>query len=917
VSSIHDLPSDWNEIRLKAAKFVNEHKTDRSEASEKQPFWIDFFAIFDVNLRRLGLFEAAVKKIDSKTGHADYLWKGKLIVEHKSLGKDLDYAFQQALDYIVNLNKSETPRYVLVSDFKRFRLDDLEEGDTIEFLIEDLVNHIERFGFIAGYETVKHGVQDPVNIRAAEEMAKLHDSLKDAGYSGHELEVYLVRLVFCLFAEKTGIFDKMQFHDFLHSRTMGDGSNLANQLDALFTILNKPDEERLKNTPAVLSRFPYVNGDLFKLRLELASFDNKMRTQLLNSSNLDWSKISPAIFGSLFQGVMNPIERRELGAHYTSEENIMKLIRPLFLDDLKEEFSKMSKDKNKLSKFWDKLASIKILDPACGCGNFLIISYRELRLLEMDVMEAIYGKQTTIGLASRIDVDQFYGIELEDFPSEIARVAMWLMDHLMNLKMRDEFGIYEPRIPLKAKANILNANSLRINWTELIDPKELTYIIGNPPFVGSKFQDEEQRKEMASIFPAGAKIMDYVAAWYVKATEMMIQNPKIITGFVSTNSITQGEQVEPLWKLLFGKGVKIHFAYPTFRWNNEARGKAAVHCVIVGFGLNDPKKQTIFYHSEGLTGNIIAKQVGHINPYLIDADDIFLENRSKPICDVPHMNIGNKPIDDGNYLFTEAEKNEFLRIEPLAEKYMMPWVGSKEFINGYKRYCLWLGDCPPDELKKMPEAEKRVRAVRKFRLESKSTPTIRLADTPTRFHVENMPKNDYILIPRVSSERRKYIPIGFMDSKILASDAALVVPDCMLYHFGILTSSMHMAWMRCVCGRLKSDFRYSVGIVYNNFPWPDVTEKQQEAIERAAMEVLEVRSKYPGRSLADLYGLSMQPDLVKAHSRLDREVEKAYTSKKFDNESDMVAYLMKRYRELIENEGAGKKKRNNEKKEPS
>lgn len=911
MSSINDLPSDWNEIKVKAAKFVNEHKNDNSEASEKQLFWRDFFAIFDVNLRKLGSFEAAVKKVDAKTGHADYLWKGTLIVEHKTLGKDLDGAFQQALDYTVHLTNSEMPRYILVSDFQRFRMRDLEEGETVEFRIEDLVNNIERFGFIAGYEAVKHRVQDPINIKAAEEMAKLHDALREAGYEGHELEVYLVRLVFCLFADDTEIFEKDQFYNYLHSKTTADGSNLGNELDAVFQILDKPVEKRMTNTPELLMRFPYVNGELFRERLSMASFDSKMRALLLNSSELNWSKISPAIFGSLFQGVMNLEDRRELGAHYTSEENIMKLIKPLFLDDLKEEFSKISKDKNKLSKFWDKLALIKILDPACGCGNFLIISYRELRLLEMDVMEAIYGKQTTIDLASRIDVDQFYGIEIEDFPSEIARVAMWLMDHLMNLRMRDEFGKFEPRIPLKARANILNANSLRTSWTELISPMELTYIIGNPPFVGSKFQDEEQRKDMASVFPVGAKILDYVAAWYMKASEMMTANPKITTGFVSTNSITQGEQVEPLWKPLFSKGMKIHFAYQTFKWSNEARGKAAVHCVIIGFGLNDPKKRTIFYHSEGLTGNVISKQVGHINPYLIDAEDVFLENRSKPICDVPQMNIGNKPIDDGNYLFTEEEKNEFLRIEPSAERFIMPWVGSKEFINGNKRYCLWLGDCPQSEIKKMPEVEKRVKAVIKFRLESKSAPTIKLADTPTRFHVENMPKSDFVLIPRVSSEKRKYIPIGFMTPDTLVSDAALIIPDCGLYHFGILTSSIHMAWTRCVCGRLKSDFRYSVGIVYNNFPWPDVTEKQKEAIEKAAKEVLEVRSKHPERSLADLYGLSMQPDLVKAHSKLDREVERAYTSKKYETESDIVAFLMKLHQELIGKEDTVKKGRKN------
>ncbi|MCL2148750.1 MAG: N-6 DNA methylase, partial [Methanomassiliicoccaceae archaeon] len=546
--SARDIPSDWGDIKTKAAQFVIDHKDDHSEAAHKQLFWRDFFAIFDVPVRRVGGFEEAVNKLDERKGHADYLWKGKVIIEHKSRGKDLDEAFQQAMDYTTLLTKSEMPRYILVSDFRRFRMKDLEDKDTIEFELKDLVGNIERFGFIAGYEIEKHEAQDPVNIKAAEEMAKLHDSLKEAGYEGHDLEVYLVRLVFCLFAESTGIFDNKQFWSYLHSKTTHDGANLANELGSLFQILDAPFDKRMKNIPELLKRFPYINGDLFKERLPIASFDSKMRTRLLKSSDLDWSRISPAIFGSLFQGVKNPEERRELGAHYTSEENIMKLIRPLFLDDLREEFSQVARNKAKLEAFWNKLASIRILDPACGCGNFLIVSYRELRLLEMDVMAAIYGKQTTMGIASRIDVDQFYGIEIEDFPAEIARTAMWLMDHLMNLKMRDEFGIYEPRIPLKTHANILIANSLRTDWAELVDPKVLMYIIGNPPFVGSKFQDEEQRKDMASLFPNGSKNLDYVAAWYMKAAKYMAQNHNITAGFVSTNSITQGEQVEPLWK---------------------------------------------------------------------------------------------------------------------------------------------------------------------------------------------------------------------------------------------------------------------------------------------------------------------------------------------------------------------------------
>jgi len=897
--SVRDIPSDWNEIRTRATNFVKDHKNDSSEQSEKQTFWNEFFYIFGIDRKRVATFEKAVKRMEG-LGFIDLFWPGKLIVEHKSLGKSLESAFDQAIGYTFGLKNSELPTYIITSDFRRFRLENLESSKVYEFKIEELVANVEKFGFIAGYEEIQHETQDPVNIKAAEEMAKLHDSLKEAGYEGHELEVYLVRLVFCLFAENTGIFDKKQFWSYLHSKTTYDGTNLANELEAIFQILDTPDEKRMKNVPELLRRFQYINGDLFKERLPMASFDSKMRTRLLASSNLDWSKISPAIFGSLFQGVMNPEERREIGAHYTSEENIMKLIRPLFLDDLKEEFSKISNDKLKLETFWNKLASIKILDPACGCGNFLIIAYRELRLLEMDVMAAKYGKQTTIGIASRIDVDQFYGIELEEFPCEIARVAMWLMDHLMNLKMRDVFGIYEPRIPLKAHANILHANSLRTDWTKLVNPKEVTYIIGNPPFVGRTYQDEEQRKEMASLFPDGAKILDYVAAWYLKATDYMLKNPIITVGFVSTNSITQGEQTGPLWKILFGKGVKIHFAYSTFKWNNEAKGKAAVHCVIIGFGLKNPKKHTLFYHSDGLTGHVISKQVKRINPYLVDADDILLEKRSKPISGNAPMNYGSFALDDGNYTISAKEYDDIIVAEPRAKQFLRPFIGARELIHNEKRYCVWLLDADPSELEKCKIIKQKVDNVRKWRSKSDRKNTRLLAETPTLFAEIRQPNTSYLAVPTVSSENRKYIPIAYLDSETIASNQIYVLPDATLYHFGVLTSSMHMAWTRAVCGRLKSDFRYSSSIVYNNFPWPDATEKQKEAIEKAVKEIFDVRLKYPNSSLATLYNFPMPVDLLKAHSKLDREVEKAYTSKKFETEADMVSFLFSKYKEYLE-----------------
>lgn len=889
-----------NEIKTRAIAFANEYKHDFNEDAEAKTFWNDFFDVFGVNRRRVATFEKMVKTIDGK-GYIDLLWKGVILVEHKSRGKDLDKAFQQAKDYIPGLKNSELPKYILVSDFARFRLYNLEDGDQHEFWLVDLPKNIHLFGFMSGHQKQLYPPQDPVNIKAAEMMGKLHDQLKSIDYFGHDLEVYLVRLLFCLFADDTGIFEKNAFREYIETRTNEDGSDLALHLEALFDILNTPEDKRLKNIDESLKGFQYVNGGLFEERLRIASFDSSMRKALLDCATLDWGRISPAIFGSLFQSVMNPVERRAIGAHYTEEKNILKVIKSLFLDDLWHEFDKVKNNPKRLDQFHQKLSSLKFLDPACGCGNFLVISYRELRMLEIEILKKKYeGHQIQqvldISHLSRINVDQFYGIEVEEFPAQIAQVAMWLMDHQMNMLLSSEFGLYFIRLPLKTRPGITKGNALTEDWRKVAEPKDLSYILGNPPFVGSKFLSDEQRAEMNTIFTSSKNsgILDYVSAWYVKAAEF-IKDTDIKVGFVSTNSITQGEQVGPLWDLLLNKfGINIQFAHRTFKWSSQARGKAAVHCVIIGFALAQPEEPMLFDYD---TPEAEAHQmkVKHINPYLVDAPDALLFNRSKPICDVPQIGIGNKPIDDGNYLFTKEEKDAFILIEPLAEKWFRPWIGSDEFINGFQRYCLWLGECPPDELRKMPEVMKRVENVRQKRLESKSKPTIKLASTPTRFHVENMPKSSFIVIPKVSSEKREFIPIGFLSPDYLASDLVFIVPDASLFHFGILTSSMHMAWVRYVCGRLKSDYRYSIGVVYNNFPWPNSTDAQKTSIEKAAKAVLDARSMFPKSSLADLYDpLSMPKELLQAHNNLDREVEKAY-GKRFEDDAERVKFLFERY----------------------
>ncbi len=897
------MPLSWNEIRSRALSFSKHWADAANEDAQAKPFLIAFFEVFGITDKRFASFEHAAQKYDGSRGYVDAFWPGILLIEMKSRGKNLERAYSQAMDYFPGIKERDLPRYVLVCDFGRFRLHDLKEGSTSEFALADFYKNVRLFGFIAGYQTQVIKPQDPINIRAAEHMGRLHDKMKAVGYTGRPLEIYLVRLLFCLFAEDTGICEKRQFQDFIEQRTAEDGADLADRIATLFHVLNTPGDRRLANLDEQLAAFPYINGKLFEETLPPAGFDAAMREALLDLCGLDWSLISPAIFGSLFQSIMDDAARRNLGAHYTSEENIQKLIKPLFLDELRAEFEKIKKNRNKLFDFHKKLRSLKFFDPACGCGNFLAITYRELRLLELDVLRAAHidGQQMLdIHQLVAVDVDQFYGIEIEEFPAQIAQVALWLVDHQMNIKVSEEFGSYFVRIPLKHAATIVHGNALQLDWNAVLPAPTCAYVLGNPPFVGAKYMNDAQRADTRAVFAGidNAGLLDFVAAWYVKAARYMAAHPAIRTAFVSTNSITQGEQVGALWGWLLAQGVKIHFAHRTFSWSNEARGKAAVHCVIIGFGLQDVAEKTIFEY-EDIKGEAHAIKATNINPYLVDAPDVVLPRRSQPICDVPEIGIGNKPIDGGNYLFTPEEKAAFIAKEPAAAAYFRRWIGADEFINGYERWCLWLGDCPPEKLRAMPEAMQRVQAVKAFRLASKSKPTQKLAEMPTRFHVENMPKTSYLLFPRVSSERRAFIPLGFITPETLTSDSALMACFATPFHFGILTSSMHNAWVRAVCGRLKSDYRYSASIVYNNFPWPEPTDKQRVTIEAAAQAVLDARAAHPGASLADLYDpLSMPPDLLRAHQTLDRAVDAAYAYKNAPTDAARVAFLFARYQAL-------------------
>jgi hypothetical protein len=898
-----------NEIKRRAIAFSSNWKDETRERAEAQTFWNEFFEVFGLNRRRVASFEEPVKRLSGKHGSIDLLWKRVLLVEHKSKGEDLDSAYTQGVEYFEGLTDEDLPKFILVSDFARFRLHDLEEKTSREFLLKDLHKNIDQFGFILGWRKQKVVDEDPVNIRAAELMGALHDALKDSGYSGHNLEVFLVRIMFCMFADDTGIFQpRDHFAYYLSERTSEDGSDVGSRLSEIFQVLDTEEVRRPKNLDEDLARLPYVNGRLFEEPLRIPSFDTEMRKQLLKCCHFDWSTVSPAIFGSLFQSVMDPQRRREIGGHYTSEGNILKVVGPLVLDELRAELARCGSNERKLKDLLTKISNLKFLDPACGCGNFLVITYRELRLLDTEIRRRLRDlssdpSQTVLDIElekmkNGIDVDAFYGIELEEFPARIAEVALWLVDHQMNVRLSEELGFHYVRLPLKKAPNITQGNALHIDWNQLLPRDRASYVLGNPPFAGAKLMTEAQREDMASVFLGIGEsgLLDYVSAWYAKAAQY-IQGTDIRVAFVSTKSITQGEQVGILWGLLLSKfKVRIQFAHRTFKWTNEASGQAAVHCVIIGFGLNEPSNPVIFdYHTP--EGEAFRTEVKHINPYLVDAPDVLLLNRTTPLCDVPRVGIGNKPIDGGNYLFTENEKAAFLAKEPKAERYMRPWIGSDEFINGFQRYCLWLGEAAPEAIRDMPEVMKRVEAVKRFRLASRSPSTRKLAATPTRFHVENRPKSNYIVIPAVSSERRKYIPIGFLTPDFLCSNAVKIVPNATLYHFGVLTSWMHAAWTRRVSGRLKSDYQYSIGIVYNNFPWPkDPSHSQVRAVERCAQEVLDVRNAFVRSSLAALYDpLVMPKELVKAHDKLDLAVERCYRERPFKSELGRVRFLFSLY----------------------
>ena len=913
------------EQKTAAKNFADYWKDKGYEKGESQPFWLSLLReVLGVEKPETMIrFEDKVM-LDHTSFIDGIISSTHVLIEQKSADKDLRKAikqsdgsyltpFQQAKRYSAELPYSERPRWIVTCNFRELLIYNMEnpQGEPESILLCDLPKECYRLKFLVdtGSESVRKEME--ISIRAGELVGILYDEIlkqyKDPAAEStlKSLNMLCVRLVFCLYAEDSGLFgEHMKFHNYIKGFAVKD---VRRAMIDLFKALDTKLEERDPYMDETLASFPYVNGGLFADEdIEIPQFNEKIVQLLLRnaSENFDWSEISPTIFGAVFESTLNPETRRSGGMHYTSIENIHKVIDPLFLDDLRDELAQIKTiqvDKTrtrKLEEYRKKLSSLTFLDPACGSGNFLTETYLSLRRLENEALKLIYQGQIVLGLDDliKVSIGQFYGIEINDFAVTVAKTALWIAESQMMKETEEVVKMSLDFLPLKSYANIVEGNALRLDWESVVPKDKLNYIMGNPPFVGARWMSPSQKSDLLTVFGdkwKNAGNLDYVACWYKKCTDF-IKGTSVRAALVSTNSVSQGESVANLWKPLFADGVHIDFAHRTFRWDSEASIKAHVHCVIIGFSTAPDSKPKIIYSSEQ------PQIVRNINGYLLNAENIFIESRNKPICDVPLIGIGNQPIDGGYYLFTEKEKIDFIKKEPLSAKWFRPWLGADEFLNGYFRYCLWLGECPPNELKKMPECLKLIKAVREFRLSSKRKSTIKLAETPTRFQVENIPKDNYIVIPEISSEKRKYIPMGFMSPDILCSNRVKISDNATLYHFGILTSNVHMAWVNVVCGRLETRYCYSINIVYNNFPWPEPTEEQKAKIEQTAQAILDARALYPNSSLADLYDeLTMPVELRRAHQQNDKAVMQAYG---FDyrsmTESECVAELMKMYQEL-------------------
>ena len=907
----------WNELRARAADFAREWAHAAYEKGDTQDFYNAFFAIFDIKRRSVARYEEHVKKLDNRDGYIDLFWPSVLLVEQKSRGRSLSAARAQALEYFDALAEHERPRYLLLCDFQTWELIDLDLDEEVRFRLEELPEQIDRFGFMMGVHRRAFRDQDPVNVQASELVGAIHDELRESGYAGEDLDRFLVRIVFCLFADDTGIFERESFLSFLEDRTCSDGVNAGPLLDHLFTVLNTPEGQRSRNLDPDLAAFPFVDGDLFEERIATADFDSKLRRLLIEAAQFDWSRISPAIFGALFQSVMDPDHRRAVGAHYTTEQNILKVIEPLFLDELRAEFERIRAQRGgrrraNLLRFQQRLGTMRFLDPACGCGNFLIITYRELRELEIEVLLEIHGRERQavqdVSTLSAMNVDQFYGIEILEFPARIAETALWMMDHIMNRRLGEAFGQYYARIPLRTSPQIRCADAHEIAWGDVLPAQQCTFVYGNPPFVGSKMQSPLQRAQVQRAAElTGGGTLDYVAAWFIVAGEY-VQRGSAKIAFVATNSISQGEQVGQLWPILYDRcNLEIAFAHRTFEWGSEARGKAHVHVVIVGLdkAAEAPAQKRLFSYQTA-TGDPEESAHALITPLLVSGEQLsdprlVVREQYRPLNGLPQLIIGSKPIDNGHYILNADERAALLSDLPDVEPYVRPFVGAREFLQGSQRWILRLEGAPAALIRSNDELRDRVRAVREFRSASRSRPTQALAETPLLYHVNVIPEAPFLAIPKTSSERRDYLPIEWLEPPTIPSDALFVLENASLPTFGLLTSAMHMAWMRTVAGRLESRYRYSIGVVYNTFPVPNLTKRQRDRLTALAQAVLGARAARGDATLADLYDLDVMPaDLRRAHAALDRYVDRLYRPRVgFDSERERVEHLLARYEQLI------------------
>ena len=916
----------WNEVRARAATFAEDWKDAAFEKGETQSFYNAFFDVFGVRRRNVARYEAHVAKLDNRSGFIDLFWPGVLIVEQKSAGRDLRRAYEQAGEYFDALPERERPRFILVSDFQTFELHDLDEREAVAFPLADLPAHVESFGFILGVQRRTFRDQDPANVEAAELVGRLHDALADAGHRGHDLERFLVRVSMKSRKMSRGSNTPVSSANMQNTtRTSEDGADLGPWLAQLFEVLDTPEDERAATLDEDLTRFPYVNGDLFEGHLRTFSFDAVMRGALLDACRFDWSNISPAIFGALFQSVMDPAERRKQGAHYTTEKNILKVIEPLFMDDLRANFERVRKRRGRgrlaaLRRFQAKLGRLTFFDPACGCGNFLIIAYRELRLLEIEVIREVRAATAATGQAvldtawqSAVDVDQFYGIELGEFPARIAETALWMMDHIMNNRLSLEFGQSYVRIPLEKSPHITVGNALNMEWEAFLAPEACSYVFGNPPFVGHQWRTKPQQEDMARIWGKTGQVnrLDYVTCWLHKAARYAVANRSIEIAFVATNSITQGEQCGILWPVLFAQDLSIRYAHRTFQWNSEARGKAAVHCVIVGLTFARDVARCI-YEYEHVRGEPHASEVLRINGYLIDGPQYAVPARSAPPPGRLKMHKGSQPTDGArlkkpgggylkfsNLILDSENRNGLLAADPNCERWLKPYVGGEEMISSQWRWCLWLKNADPSELKASKPIVERLERVRAGRLQSPTASVREFASYPTLFTQDRQPDTDYLAIPEVSSETREYIPISILPPSVIASNQLRIIPGAPLHYFGILTSLMHMSWMRTVAGRLKSDYRYAPA-VYNSFPWPEMTDIQRGRIEVLSQAVLDARAKFPDSPLDVLYDSdAMPPALRTAHRNLDRAVDRLYRRSGFATERERVEHLFMLYEKIL------------------